>query len=331
LRRVKKYLLITMMLSILMVSISSASAWKNGSYGYNREDYSYEDDYGTHDWIAEAALEILLTEAKDSWTWLADENLKIIYLLGTEAPDNSQLKTTLDMDEVEGFGDTTKHHVYFDENDEILEDDSALRAKKCADLADVYLEENKREKAAFYLGAMTHYIADLAMYAHVAENNVDPYNVDFDEWHSKVEGYVNSRTNDYEDQEEFFEIDDDFDIEEKKAYDAATDLAWDTYADPDPSESITRDAKWLHDNFFTDWADNKEDREDESTTRQLYYDRIEESLNNAIKQIVLAMVYVGGAKDSLPSYNVYIVLFISFMGFIGLTIKQFNNTRRLKA
>ncbi|MHA1272768.1 MAG: hypothetical protein ACTSQS_04975 [Promethearchaeota archaeon] len=298
-------------------------AWKNSSYAYNNIDYSYEDDYGTHDLLADAALQALLEDDESSWTWLNDPNRKKIFLLGTEAPDNSKVKVTLDGKEVEGFGDTTKHHIYFNQDGTISnnEDDSALRAKSCGDLADSYIEDNKFDLAAFYLGAMTHYIADMSIYAHVAENNVDPYYTDFDEHHSEVEAYVLSRTNNYQDMEEFFKIDDNIKIDsDLKPYDAAKNLAWNTFKDPNPSESITRDAKWLNDNFFTDWADKYEDRDDESATRQLYYDRIEENLNNAIEAIASAMAYVGGIKNATPSYSISIVLIISGLSILSLIL-----------
>ncbi len=88
--------------------IQPGLAWKNESYANSPDDYDYKTDYGTHDWIANAALESLLTEDQSKWSWLSDR--KQYFLLGTEAPDNGDLKTTLDSETVEGFGDTAKHH-----------------------------------------------------------------------------------------------------------------------------------------------------------------------------------------------------------------------------
>lgn len=319
---------------LFTIPFSFTVAWKNGSYGHNDSDYDYEKDYGTHDWIAEAALNALLDEDSDDWTWLKDR--KEIYFVGTEAPDNSDVSMNLDGKKIEGFGDTSKHHVYFNTDGSISnnEDDAALRAKSCGDLADASIEENKLDQAAFYFGAMTHYISDLAMYCHVAENNIPQNNnIDFDGWssheqHSKVEGYVQSRSNDDSDKEEFFKIFN-FKIKEKKPYDAAIDLAWDTYEDPDPSESITRDAVWLHDNFFSSWEDKYEDRSDDTTSHQLYYDRIEENLNNAIEACASAMFYIGGAKSGMPSYPIIIIMAISLSTVIGLIIFELKRNKKI--
>ncbi|MHA1291253.1 MAG: zinc dependent phospholipase C family protein [Promethearchaeota archaeon] len=313
--------ILLLVFGILFLSIPTqyTVAWKNGSYAYNKLDYDYEEDFGTHDWIASAALDVLLEDDHSQWSWL--EERKEIYLLGTEAPDNGDLETHLDGETVEGFGDTAKHHVYYNEDGSIAnnEDDGALRAKSCGDLADQCMEDNKLDQAAFYFGAMTHYIADLSMYAHIAENNVAPYYTDFDEHHAQVEGYVQTRTNEYDNLEEFFEFFD-IDVDEKKPYDAAIDLGWDTYKDPDPSESINRDAKWLHDNFFTDWEDNKDDCDKDTTTHQLYYDRIEENLNNAIEAIVAAMNYIGGSESSVPSYPLSFTIFLIAVMIVGYII-----------
>lgn len=298
----------------LMLPITSALAWKNGSYAYHKTDYSYDDDYGTHDWIAEAALDALVEADSATWDWLNQEERKVIFLLGTEAPDNGGLETHLDGELVEGFGDTVKHHVYFTETGEINnnEDDSALRAKSCADLADSYLEQLKYEKAAFYLGAMTHYIADLAMYAHVAENNVDPHNIDFDEHHSKVEGYVDTRTNDYENTEEFFEISSPDIKSDKKPYDLAKDLAWKTYKDEDNNGD--HDAVWLHNNFFSDWASDKDDRDSDIATHQEYYDRTEYLLNEAIEASASAMAYVGGLEEGAADPLTITIIVVIIVG-----------------
>lgn len=154
----------------------------------------------------------------------------------------------------------------------------------------MYGTEDKLDLAAFYLGAMVHYIGDMAMYSHVAENNIIPHNLDFDAHHSTIEGYVQTRSNEYDDMEEFFQISS-FVIGSKKPYNATTELAWNTYRDPNPSESITRDAVWLHENHFTGWVLPFLERESDTATHQIYYDRIEESLNLAIQYSSAAINY----------------------------------------
>lgn len=286
------------LISVLVVNfyIGCVVGWKNGSYADDPTDFNYVDDYGTHDWIADYALQSLMALNSSQWQWLEDR--KAIYYVGTEAPDNSGINITLDGSIIEGFGDTTYHHVYFYENGTVIEDDSAVRAKWCGDWADVSFSEGYFDKAAFYLGAMTHYIADLGMYAHVVDNYVAPYNLYFDEHHSTIEGYVGTRTNEYEEMDEFFHISN-INVSSIAPYDSAIQLAWQTYKDPIPTESVTRDALWLHNNHFTGWAQTYTTRISETNETKLqYYDRFEENLWNTISKCASSIYNVCGSGDA---------------------------------
>ncbi len=285
-------------ITISFLPIGFVMGWGNGqsgsgcsSYADDNISFDYDCNFGTHDWIAKSALNALIEDNSSKWSWLSSREK--IYMVGTEAADNSDVDMTLNGVNVVGFGDTTYHHIYFYENGTVKnnEDDAALRAKIIGDLANMYGAEEKLDLAAFYLGAMVHYIGDMAMYSHVAENNIIPHNLDFDAHHSTIEGYVQTRSNEYDDMEEFFQISS-FVIGSKNPYNATMELAWNTYIDPNPSESITRDAVWLHENHFTGWKQSYSARDSDSTINQLYYDRIEESLNLAIQYSAAAINYV---------------------------------------
>ena len=324
-KKIKTYFLVLGILC-LTFPFNLATSWSNGSYSYDNVNYDYDTDYGTHDWIAEGALDALMAFDPNNWGWLNDMNRKKIYLVGTEAPDNSGVSMTLDGDLVEGRGDTRNHHVYIlGIKTNVTEDDSAIRARECGDAAIAAIGANKLNKAAFYLGALTHYLADLAMYAHVAPNNHWPDYIDFDEHHSTVESRVLTRTNAFDNREEFFRYLS-VTVGNMKPYDAAIDLAWETYQDPTPSESPERDAVWLHNNFFSDWASNYADRASGSSTEQKYYTRIEDSLNNAIEYCASAMNYLGGVESlTMPSYPlpvIGLVLGISMIGIILFEMKK---------
>ncbi|MCF2141000.1 MAG: zinc dependent phospholipase C family protein [Candidatus Lokiarchaeota archaeon] len=287
--------ILIILISLSILSVPAVFAWKNGSYAYNPSDYDYSTDYGTHDWIADAALDYLLEINSSHWNWL-NERREIFYV-GTEAPDNSGVSMQIDGKNITGFGDTALHHIYFYENGSILanEDDSAIRAKWCGDWADVSMSEGNWDSAAFYLGAMTHYLADMSMYAHVAPNNVAPFYLNFDEHHSRVEGYVNTRTNEVDDVEEFFQLNINItQLLPESPYNAAVELAWDTYTDPNPTLAFHRGSVWLHENFFSGWALTIEQREEESnSTKIAYYERIEENLNNAVAACIKSILAVG--------------------------------------
>ncbi|OLS15494.1 MAG: hypothetical protein RBG13Loki_0889 [Promethearchaeota archaeon CR_4] len=301
--------------------IDSGSAWKNGSYAYNSASYSYSDDFGTHDWVAEAALNALYSVDKSNWQWLMDR--KTIFLVGTEAPDNSGVSMTLDGTAVSGFGDTTKHHIYFNEDGTISnnEDDAAIRAKTVGDLADVAMDADKYDLAAFYLGTMTHYIADMGVFCHVAENNVAPHYLDFDKNHTEFEDYVGSRTNNHANPEEFFQIAS-FSINSTTPYNAAKNLAWDTYKDPTGSH----DAKYLYDNFFGSWVLTFAARSGDSSEHRTYYNRVEQNLNNAIAACAAAInsaLGIGstgntGVTDGMPAYPLPIFVAFATIAMLGL-------------
>ncbi len=317
-----KTLFIFLGIFFLTLPFSFCSAWSNGSYAYDYVQYDYNTDYGTHDWIAEGALDALMAYDGANWGWLNDANRKKIYLVGTEAPDNSGVSMVLDGVEETGFGDTPKHHVYIlGVSTNVTSNDAALRAKTCGEIADAAISANKLDKAAFYLGAMTHYIADLSMYAHCVPNNVWPDYIDFDTYHSTVESRVLTRTNDHDNREEFFKMNPSVSIGNKAPYDVAIELAWETYKDPTP-ESTTRNAVWLHNNFFSTWASNFAERSSDTTTHQLYYDRIEECLNNAIAACATAMVNIGGVPSTLPSYPLPLLGFIFGISILGLIILE---------
>jgi hypothetical protein len=323
-----KYLFLFFTLFFLSLPLNLCHAWANGSYGYDNVQYDYASDYSSHDWVADGALQALLAYDASNWGWLDDVNRKKIFLIGTEAPDNSGVAMTLDGESITGFGDTPNHHVYFGAiKSNVTEDDAAVRARDCGDTAAASINSNKLDKAAFYLGAMAHYIGDLAMYAHVVKDDIWPDYRDFDDDHSTVESRVKTRTNDYENKEEFFKFSS-ISIVSKKPYDAAIDLNWETYKDPTPSDTPTRDAVWLDQNFIGTWASNYAARLGESATNQKYYNRIEECLNNAIEAVASAMNYVGGVKSTIPSYPLPLVTLLIGCSVLGLIFLEMKRKRK---
>ncbi len=74
----------------------------------------HEPDYGTHDWIAEHALDWLPAAEKKHLV----DNL-VVYLYGTELPDNGGAP--------DGIGDQFLHHVYYYSDGSLQDDASAVR------------------------------------------------------------------------------------------------------------------------------------------------------------------------------------------------------------
>jgi len=119
-------------------AVSTVYGWGNGGYSSDPNN----PKYGTHDWIAEHALDWLpQTEKK-----FILENIAI-YLYGTELPDNGNAP--------DGIGDTAKHHVYYFANGTLQDDIGAVRAQQEYENALNLYKAGRVAEAVKHLGAMT--------------------------------------------------------------------------------------------------------------------------------------------------------------------------------
>jgi hypothetical protein len=263
--------LVLVSLSILIIAsnaISTVYGWGNGGFSSDPNN----PDYGTHDWIAEHALD-----------WLPENEKQFIldnltaYLYGTELPDNGAAP--------DGIGDTAKHHVYYFANGSLQDDASALRAQEEYDNAVTFYKAGNYSEAVKRLGVMTHYIADLAVFAHVMGAGTDWGN---ETNHSKYENYVGARTDNYTDEFVFLEFDGNLDA--ISAYNAALSLAYDTTFDADGG-GLT--CVWMDQNY--DWSD------------VVFKNRCGESLNLAVNLLadVLHTFYM---QDVIPEYKPNLIL-----------------------
>ena len=144
--RIRIYLSLIIAIIFIITTTGSSICWSNGGYSSDENN----PDFGTHDWIANAALQ---PQTKDI------SFLKTTYhsrfLLGTEAPDNPSY-----------IGDTGKHHVYYYADGGIQDDACAARASSIYASALQYLKSNDFEHAAFEIGVMAHYISDVGVFGH---------------------------------------------------------------------------------------------------------------------------------------------------------------------
>lgn len=244
-------------------------------YGWGNGGFSSDPNnpkYGTHDWIAEHALDWLPQNEKQ----FILENLAA-YLYGTELPDNGAAP--------DGIGDTAKHHVYYFANGSLQDDASAVRAQEEYENAVNLYKTGKYSEAAKRLGMMTHYIADMAVFGHVMGAKTD--------WgaethHSDYEAYVGARTDNYADN--FFPLEFDGSLDTISAYEAALSLAYDTTFDAD-SRGLT--CLWMDQNY--DWSN------------MVFKNRCGESLNLAVNLLadVLHTFYI---QEVIPEYKLNIIL-----------------------
>lgn len=270
-------LILAVFLCFLLVTsggCSSVLAWGNGGYNGGVA----QPAYGTHDWIAEHALDWLPAEEKrfliDNLEW---------YLYGTELPDN---KNTPD-----GVGDTVKHHVYFAVDGTLIDDASAVRAKEEYAAAQQAFNGGNLSAAALHLGMVAHYVADVAVFGHVM-GAATPWGAEVH--HSDYENYVSEKTKSYGGGEftNFLVYDNTLTL--VTAYDATVKLARDTTFD---LGQRNLNCTWMDQHY--NWND------------YTFKSRAGESLNLAVNAVadVLHTFYSETAIPEFPSLSNLIVLF----------------------
>ena len=252
-------------MATVSVFVMNGVAWSNGGYSVNPDN----PDYGTHDWIAQHALD-----------WLPDKEKRYIldnlaaYLYGTELPDNGQAS--------EGIGDIGLHHVYFDQSGGLTDDSAAVRAETEFTNTLNILGAKDFKNASKFAGIMTHYIADLVVFAHVMGASTD--------WgkakhHDDFENGANGYTPSYNSTFTRFLV---FDgsLIEISAFDATVNLAYDTTFD-----KLTYTAVWMDQNY--NW------------NNQTFVDRVGESLNLAVNYItdVLHTLYLKSEATVQPPFE----------------------------
>jgi hypothetical protein len=243
-------------------------AWSNGGWSADPT----QPKYGTHDWIAQHALDWLPAEEKQ----LILSNLQI-YLYGTELPDNAHAQ--------DGIGDTLKHHVYYHADGSLQDDSSAVRAQKEYDDALSYAKAGDWAKASETLGAMTHYISDVGVFGHVMGAYTD--------WgaevhHGDYEDYVEGRTNSYTAEFNSYLF---FDgtLRITSAYSATLTLALNTTFGANGAYNCT----WMDQNY--DWSNSA------------FRNRCGESLNLAVN-LIADVLHTFNQDVTVPEYPLNFIL-----------------------
>jgi len=252
-------------LATTSASVINGFAWSNGGYSSDPSN----PDYGTHDWVAQHALDWLPDQEKQ----YINDNL-VAYLYGTELPDNGGAS--------DGIGDTTKHHIYYNSAEVMTDNAAAVRASDEYNNTLNFLRSRDYAKAAKNAGIMSHYIADMAVFGHVMGSDTSWGK---EQHHSEYEAYVNEKTSSYDAQ---FNIYLTFDgvLNNISAYDAAKNLAYDTTFDVDGNSTCM----WMDQDY--DWSN------------PAFKNRVGESLNLAVNYIadVLHTLYLETKSEaSTPS------------------------------
>jgi hypothetical protein len=255
-------IVISLILFQSLILFSPVVAWKNGPSGNEFSSDPKIPKYGTHDWMAEHALDLLNPNEKQ---YLLD-NLDT-YLYGTELPDKTGGG---------GFGDTQLQVMYFNETGILMNSSGAHRAWQVHNQAVNYLESGDIYNGTLYLGAMTHYIADLSVFGNVMNETYWRVPTHYNDYMN----YVNSKTSTYSSEFDSY-LTPLVSLGVGDPYDAGWLVAYNTTFDPNGYRNCT----WMENNY--DWADPD------------FKDRCGESLNYAVN--IIAAVFKTTYKNNLST------------------------------
>jgi hypothetical protein len=232
----KKLLICAVM--VLLVSFALAAGFCRGAWAWSNGGYSGDPahpSYGTHDWIAQHALDWLPPAEKQ---FLTDHLTN--YLYGTELPDNSQTP--------DGVGDTTKHHIYFSASGTVMDNASAVRALTEYQNAQAAYAAGNFSAAAEHLGMVAHYIGDMGVFGHVMGASTA---WGAEQHHSDYEDYVLTRTDSYSGGDFDSALIFDGSLTITSAYDVSVTLARDMTFDGSAGLNCT----WMDQNY--NWSNSQ--------------------------------------------------------------------------
>jgi len=292
-KRVSGIILILLLIGMLYttLNVKFVAGWSNGGYSTDPSN----PDFGTHDWIAQHALDWLPIHEKQ---YILD-NLAT-YLYGTELPDNSQAP--------DGIGDTANHHIYYRSTGSLQDDAAAVRASEEYYDTLSFLMSKDYARAAKNAGIMSHYIVDIAVFGHVMGSGTD--------WgaeihHSDYETYVNGRTSSYNAEFDSY-LSFDGSLATISVYDAAKNLAYDTTFDADGDLTCV----WMDKNY--NW------------NNPTFKNRAGESLNLVVNFLtdVLHTLYleatVAEKQSVIKSVNVPSKIYYTDMYWLNVTVHNYD-------
>ena len=163
-------------LCLATVATTTTAAWHNGL----RSATPNGPKFGGHDYIAFRGYEQAGAPA-----WIKD-NLNV-FLTGTAAPDAAVIKPR---GTVGRYQDTSPCHcILFNDRGRPVDDRMAVRASEEFTKARDALARGRARNAAFYAGAMAHYLGDLSQFCHLMDRR-SHWGAEDQELHAKYEDAV---------------------------------------------------------------------------------------------------------------------------------------------
>jgi hypothetical protein len=147
--------LLSCLTACLAVGTLTLHGWHNGG---DQEDQPPK--FGAHDYIAFKALD----RAPSAKVAFIRQRLTT-YFIGTEAPDTGKKIPSVTEG---GYHDTGACHcILFDEEGTVTKDRARDRIRQEFDRAVAALAANQKNRAAFFAGAMAHYVDDLSQFHNI--------------------------------------------------------------------------------------------------------------------------------------------------------------------
>jgi|GEM_PF-2283594 len=157
----------TKILLALLALVATAAAWGNGFSVGNRPIYASSanmwakmDMYGTHDYLAQYALQFLPYEER---SWIQNNT----YFYGTELPDSIGMS--------ESIGDRIAQFMRFDSRGNLLNDSLGRQAMKKYDLLINSLGRDETVTASKWAGAIAAYVSNAGLFSRVIEGSEKGY------------------------------------------------------------------------------------------------------------------------------------------------------------
>ena len=172
------------------------NGWQKAKLGLEPEKWSQDywlrnyEHYGTHDYIAHKAWDLTVDNPSNRWLTRADtpyhnERTFAFFMIGTEVPDYAQDHCNHEIIADKECGGvilsqiicqfTTSHNCYLDDQGELTRrstysayycQGAIYGVQKAFSRAMYYFKQGKCEAAAYCMGVLTHYIADVSCYPH---------------------------------------------------------------------------------------------------------------------------------------------------------------------
>jgi len=166
-----------------MILMPSVFAWSNGNSLWNEPTFVDEymmwqrtNMFGTHDYLAQAALDMLAEQAPEEVEWLNER----IYFYGTELPDSRGY--------AESMNDLVVQYLRFDMDGNLVDDSLAKRSMKKYELLLNSHAVGATGTAAKWSGVIASYISDAGLFTRVIEEKA--HGLDYETYMLKLTDIV---------------------------------------------------------------------------------------------------------------------------------------------